>query len=83
MRPSLPDGAIEEAGYTLVEEFPLAREGWWDAYYQPIADRLDAFEARHANQPAAMDVVKHHRTELDLFRRYEDVYGYTFFVMRK
>ncbi len=75
--------AIEEAGYTLLEEFPLAREGWWDAYYKPILERLDAFEARHADHQAAMDVVKHHRTEIDLFHRYEDVYGYTFFIMKK
>ncbi len=75
--------AISQAGYTLLDEFPLPREGWWDAYYKPIQDRLDAFEARHVDHPAALEVVKHHRTELDLFRRYGDVYGYTFFIMKK
>ena len=75
--------AIEEAGYTLLEEFPLAREGWWDAYYKPILERLDAFEARHTGHPAAMDVVKHHRTEIDLFNRYADLYGYTFFILKR
>jgi hypothetical protein len=44
---------------------------------------LDAFERRHAQHPEALAVAQRSRHELDLFRRYADLYGYTFFVLRR
>ena len=75
--------AISEAGYTLLDEFPLPREGWWEAFYLPVLERLDAFERRHAGQPEAQAVVDRFRHEIDVFERYSDLYGYTFFVMKR
>lgn len=75
--------AIEAAGYRLIAEFQLPREGWWDAFYLPILERLDAFEQRHAAHPQALEVVTRSRYEIDLFKRYGDSYGYTFFVLKR
>ncbi len=75
--------AIEETGYRLIEEFPLPREGWWEAFYAPMFDRLDAFEERHKEHPEALAVVERCRYEIDLFHRYADLYGYTFFIMQR
>ena len=75
--------AIAEAGYALVDEFALPREGWWQTYYVPLLDRLDAFERRHADHPDALVVAERSRHEVDLFLRYGDLYGYTFFVLRR
>ncbi len=73
---------IGEAGYRLLDEFTLPREGWWDAYYLPVSKQLEGFERKYADNPDAMAVVAHHRQELDLFHRYGDLYGYTFFLMQ-
>lgn len=73
---------IAAAGYELVQEFPLPREGWWDTYYVPLLDQLPKFEERNAGHPAAMAVSEHCRQELDLFRRYPNHFGYMFFVMK-
>jgi len=74
--------AIAEAGYKLLNEFPLPREGWWETYYVPLLDRLDDFERRHAADPDALAVAKRSRHEIDLFHRYADLYGYTFFILQ-
>ncbi len=74
--------AIAEAGYMLLDDFPLPREGWRDAYYAPLQEKLGPFEKRHAEHPDAMAVAKHCRCEIELFKRYEDLYGYTFFILK-
>lgn len=75
--------SIAEAGYELVHEFPLPREGWSDTYYTPLSERLGDFEILHADQPSALEVVAHSRHELDLYKRYADYFGYTFFIMKR
>lgn len=74
---------VAAAGYELVADFPLPREGWCDTYYAPLTDRLVEFEKRHAGHPAAAAVSAHCRHEIDLFNRYPEHFGYTFFVMKR
>jgi hypothetical protein len=38
---------------------------------------------RHADHPDALEVVKRCRHEIDLYNRYADFYGYTFFIMQR
>ena len=74
--------AIAEAGYELVHEFPLPSEAWRDIYYAPLMERLPDFEKRHADDPDARAVVARGRHEIDLYRRYGDYFGYTFFILK-
>lgn len=75
--------SIADAGYELVHSFPLPRKGWDATYYAPLAEQLTQFEARHAGNPAALEVAAHSRHELDLYKRYRDYFGYMFFIMRR
>jgi len=74
--------AIAQAGYELLHEFPLPLEGWRDAYYVPLLEQLPDFEKRHAQHPEALAVAERSRHEIDLFKRYTDYFGYTFFIMK-
>lgn len=73
--------AVAAAGYELLHEFRLPCEGWSDSYYGPLQVQLEKFAARHADKPAAMNVVAHCRQELELSRKYGDRFGYTFYVL--
>lgn len=74
---------IERAGLKLLGDFLLPREAWWDQYYQPLAERLDAMEATHADDPKAQALFRATRQELVIFKAHGDSYGYAFFVARK
>lgn len=75
--------AVRQHGYDLVTHFALPKEGWSQTYYEPLRQQLEPFERRHQQDPAALEVASHCRHELDLFQRYGDLYGYTFFVMKR
>lgn len=83
--PTLPARrqAISDAGLKLECEFALPYEGWWETYYVPLLERLPEFERRHAEHPEALVVVDRVRQEVELFKRYNHLYGYTFFVMSR
>jgi SAM-dependent methyltransferase len=74
--------SIAEAGYELVSDFPLPREGWVDAYHGPLRRSLVEFERRYAGDPAAAAVSAHCRHEFDLFERYPEHFGYMFFILK-
>lgn len=69
---------VRAAGLELLDCFVLPPEAWWRDYYTPLEARLDALEATHAGDPE----LAAHRTEIDLYRRYPDRYGYAFAVGR-
>ncbi len=74
--------AIADAGYTVLHQFPMPREGWWEGYYVPLQEQLDAFERKYAGNPDALAVSQRSRLEIELFLRYEHLYGYTFYVLK-
>ncbi len=74
--------AVVEADYELIDEFPLPVEAWTEGYYAPLKESLDEFERRYASVPAAMDVAKRSRYEMELFDRYREYFGYTFYIMK-
>jgi len=74
---------IADSGYRLVGDFVLPAVGWWDNYYVPLAAELERFRARHAGDPAALEVASRSQYEIDLYRRYPDDFGYGFFVMQR
>jgi hypothetical protein len=47
-----------------------------------LLERLPDFEARYAGHPQAMAVAARSRHEIDLFNRYPEHFGYTFFVLK-
>jgi len=48
------------------------------AHYNPMLERIAAMSNPDATMQAAIDEMK---AEIDLFRRYSQHYGYTFYVL--
>lgn len=68
----------ERAGFDVLEVRRLPAEAWWRNYYDPLKARMHQVE----RTPAMAAVIEETNTEIDLFRRFSDAYGYSFYVLR-
>lgn len=71
-----------EAGYRVVDHFPLPPSAWWDGYYGPIGAKLPTLRAGHEADPAYARRIDEAEAEIDCYRRYSDYFGYLFVVLR-
>jgi len=74
--------AIDAAGFSLVGQFTLPDEAWWDDFYTPMQRRIEALRVQHAADPAALAVLEQLAQDPELHRRYSEYYAYEFFVVR-
>ena len=72
----------EEAGYRVVGTFRLPDEGWFD-FYRPLGPKLAALRKKYHNNPEALAELAFCEREIEIYDKYHESYGYTFFVLRK
>lgn len=70
-------------GFEVVDSFALPKSGWWDNYYTPIEAKLSLLKPKHKDDPGASKYLAGEEMEIEMFRRYSDYYGYTFYVLQK
>jgi SAM-dependent methyltransferase len=75
--------AIKNRGYELIEQFTLPESAWWDSYYLPLEERLQLLRKQYAGMPDRIEMLQTVETEIEMFRRYSDYYGYVFYVMQR
>lgn len=78
--PAATAEAARAAGYDVVTTLELPERDWWDEYYGPLGDRLDALGQAH---PEAAGELAAHRAEIALRREHGADYAYTGFVLRR
>jgi ubiquinone/menaquinone biosynthesis C-methylase UbiE len=73
--------AIAASGYELVGRFTLPESSWWESYYNPLGERVEAYEVPvdDAEMQAVLDMV---RREIAVYRDFSRWYGYVFFLVR-
>ncbi|MEJ2544988.1 MAG: hypothetical protein P8Y99_13055, partial [Calditrichaceae bacterium] len=74
---------IKDSGYQLVDFFRLNKSAFWDPYYTPLEKRLIIVRDKYANNKEALAIFEELQFEIDLYRKYSDYYGYTFYIMKK
>ena len=74
---------IADNGYRLVGDFVLPAAGWWENYYVPLGTTLERFRVAHAGDDEALEVAARSQYEIDLYRKYQEYFGYGFFVMQR
>ncbi len=74
---------VERCGYERAGDFVLPKTAWLTDYYEPLARHIEAFERRHADDPAALRFAADQRREIELFDAHGDAYGYVFYAMRR
>ena len=74
---------IENCGYQIIESFQLPGEGWTNEYYAYLEPLIHKSIEEFQNQPELMGLLNALQTEIDMYKKYGDYYGYAFYVMKK
>lgn len=74
---------LESAGYDTLGYFVLPPSCWIENYYQPTEARIGDFLQRHAGNPEARELIEMERQEAAMYRRYQRIYSYGFYVARR
>ncbi len=74
---------IHQSDYELVDYFLLEQNAHWEPYYKPLEKRLVVFRGKYEGEEKAMELIESIQHEIDLYKKYSDYYGYTFYIMRK
>lgn len=72
-----------DCGYRVIENFNLPVSAWWDDYYSPMLERIKELKITNAGVAEAEAVYRECETEIEMFWRHSNSYGYTFFVLQK
>lgn len=71
------------AGFAPVSAFVLPSECWTTNFYVPQRPAQELFLQRHADNQFATELVKNQRHEALMYERYNQYYGYVFYIGRK
>jgi len=74
---------LQECGYEFIEAFNLPDECWIDNFYQSMQERIELFRSRYRFSQGILNFVNREAQEIDLYMKYRQYYGYTFFIGRK
>lgn len=74
---------IHRAGYLPVATFILPETCWTKYYFAPKATAEEVFLNKYTGNKAAEDLVASQRYEAELYNKYKEFYGYTFFIAKK
>jgi SAM-dependent methyltransferase len=69
---------INSSGFRLVAAHRLPSKAWWDNYYDPLRERIA--EYTDTDDRVMQAVIKETEEEMDLFKEYQDIYGYTYYI---
>jgi ubiquinone/menaquinone biosynthesis C-methylase UbiE len=74
--------SIRSIGYKVIDHFSLPTENWWDNYYNPLIQKIDALQKQSDLSEEMQKVINESDQEMDLFRKYSDWYGYEFYIVQ-
>ncbi len=74
---------IYKAGYLPVATFILPEACWTQHYFAPKAVAEEIFLKKYSGNKTAEGFVASQRDEAELYRKYKEFYGYTFFIAKK
>jgi SAM-dependent methyltransferase len=73
---------IKNTGCKIIGCFTLPESAWWNDYYSPLQKRLDLIQEKYKGHPKALEWVEIEQTEINLYQKYSDYYGYVFYIMQ-
>lgn len=74
---------IPRQGYKLLWHFCLPEEVWWQDYYGPVADRIQALRAVYAGDVGVRAILNGAQRQVDWYDRCAGWYGSAFFGMQR
>ncbi|MDR2040220.1 MAG: methyltransferase domain-containing protein [Bacteroidales bacterium] len=74
---------LQKAGYVPVACFILPENCWIEHFYQPQITAQEKFLEKHAGNKTAEELVANQCHEMQLYHKYKEFYGYTFYIGKK
>ncbi len=74
---------LQNAGYIPVATFNLPEECWTENFYEPQVEWQIEYLEKHSDNKFAREFVESQRYETDLYYKYKEYYGYTFYIGKK
>ena len=74
---------IERAGYTPVACFILPEKCWTERFYETLAEVQEKLLEKYKGNRAVEEFIACERYEAELYYKYKEFYGYTFFIAKK
>lgn len=74
---------IRDAGFRVLDHFALPTRAWLEEFYGPLEERLHRLQPAAAADSARREVYAACQTEVDMYRKYSEYYGYAFFLMSR
>ena len=81
----VPDvlAAVERAGFNLAGHFTLPDEAWWEDFYTPMEQRIEALRPLYAGDAEALVILDQLAGEPEMHRRHGSEYAYEFVIARR
>jgi ubiquinone/menaquinone biosynthesis C-methylase UbiE len=74
---------IKEAGYEMIDYFILPESDWWDDFYRPLEKNILLLRKKYHENEHILEMIEYLQLEIDLYRKYPDLYGYVFYVLKR
>jgi SAM-dependent methyltransferase len=74
---------IKACGYEVISHYTLPTSSWHEEYYRPLEERIGVLRERYASDPDRIGVLQSFQTEIEIYRKYCDYYGYVFYVISR
>jgi SAM-dependent methyltransferase len=81
----VPDvlAAVERAGFLLAGHFTLPDEAWWEDFYTPMEQRIEALRRHYASDAEALVILDQFASEPAMHRSHGSEYAYEFVMARR
>jgi SAM-dependent methyltransferase len=66
------------SGFSVLSTHRLPSQAWWVNYYEPLRERMQQIEIT----PITRSVIDETEAEMQMFERFSDSYGYTFYILQ-
>ncbi len=74
---------MRACGYEVIGHFALPSSSWLQDYYLPLEERIRSLRERYASDPERTGMLQSIQTEIAIYRKHHDYYGYVFYVMSR
>jgi len=74
---------IQSSGYKIIDHFILPKKAWLKNYYIPLETTLKVMTEQYKDNLDAQKLFQSLYTEINIYRRYSDFYGYVFYIMQR
>lgn len=74
---------LQKSGYVSVATFILPTTCWTDHYFAPLVKTREMFLNKYAGNEIAEEFVELQRYDAEMYQKYNEFYGYVFYIGKK